>query len=91
MPEQRYVIDDSVQRDYVAARDVRTFLPFLVPHLRSGLDVLDAGCGVGSIALDVAPMVAPGRVTGVDVDAGQIEQARRSASERGIGGRAAVR
>jgi SAM-dependent methyltransferase len=80
---QRYVIDDSVQRDYVAARDVRTFLPFLVPHLRSGLDVLDAGCGVGSIALDVAPMVAPGRVSGVDVDAGQIEEARRTAADRG--------
>jgi SAM-dependent methyltransferase len=81
---QRYVIDDSVQRDYVAARDVRTFLPFLVPHLRPGLDVLDAGCGVGSIALDVAPMVAPGQVSGVDVDAGQIEAARRTAVERGI-------
>jgi SAM-dependent methyltransferase len=82
--EQRYVIDDSVQREYVAARDVRTFLPFLLPHLDSGLDVLDAGCGVGSIALDVAPMVAPGRVVGVDVDAGQTEAARRSAAERGI-------
>jgi ubiquinone/menaquinone biosynthesis C-methylase UbiE len=46
--------------------------------------VLDAGCGVGSIALDVAPRVAPGRAVGVDVDAGQIEAARRSAAERGI-------
>jgi SAM-dependent methyltransferase len=81
---QRYVIDESVQREYVAARDVRTFLPFLVPHLRSELDVLDAGCGVGSIALDVAPEVAPGRVVGIDVDAGQIEQARSTAAERGI-------
>jgi SAM-dependent methyltransferase len=85
MPEQRYVIDDSVQRDYVRARSVATFLPFLLPHLRSGLDVLDAGCGVGGIALDVAPMVAPGRVTGVDVDTGQIEEAERTAAERGIG------
>jgi SAM-dependent methyltransferase len=84
MTEQRYVIDDSVQRDYVAARDVRTFLPFLVTYLQPGLDVLDAGCGVGSIALDVAPMVAPGRVSGIDVDGGQIEAAQRSARERGI-------
>ncbi len=82
--EQRYVIDESVQREYVAAREVRTFLPFLVPHLRPGLDVLDAGCGVGSIALDVAPLVAPGRVVGIDVDVVQIEAARRSAAERGI-------
>jgi SAM-dependent methyltransferase len=84
MAEQRYVIDESVQHGYVGSRDARTFLPFLVPHLRSGLDVLDAGCGVGSIALDVAPMVAPGRVAGVDLDPGQIEAARQSAAERGI-------
>jgi ubiquinone/menaquinone biosynthesis C-methylase UbiE len=82
--EQRYVIDESVQHGYVGSRDARTFLPFLLPHLRSGMDVLDAGCGVGSIALDLAPMIAPGRVTGIDPDAGQIDAARRSASERGI-------
>jgi SAM-dependent methyltransferase len=82
--EQRYVIEDSVQREYVGARDLRTFLPFLEPHLRSGMDVLDAGCGVGSIALDLAPTVAPGRVVGVDVDGGQIEAAQRSAAERRI-------
>jgi ubiquinone/menaquinone biosynthesis C-methylase UbiE len=82
--EQRYVIDESVQHGYVGDRDARTFLPFLVPHLRQGLDVLDAGCGVGSIALDVAPTVAPGRVAGIDVDPGQIEAARQSAAERGV-------
>jgi ubiquinone/menaquinone biosynthesis C-methylase UbiE len=82
--EQRYVIDESVQHGYVGSRDARTFLPFLLPHLRSGMDVLDAGCGVGSIALDLATMIAPGRVTGIDPDAGQIDAARRSASERGI-------
>jgi hypothetical protein len=42
MAEQRYVIDESVQHGYVGSRDAPTFLPFLVPHLRSGLDVLDA-------------------------------------------------
>jgi SAM-dependent methyltransferase len=84
MEEQRYVIDESVQHGYVASRDAQTFLPFLVPHLRPGLDVLDAGCGVGSIALDIAPTVAPGRMVGIDRDPGQIEAARRSATERGI-------
>lgn len=81
---QRYVIDESVQHGYVAVRDAATFLPFLLPHLRPGQDVLDAGCGVGAIALDVAARVAPGRVLGVDADAGQIEAARASAAERGI-------
>jgi SAM-dependent methyltransferase len=78
------VIEDAVQRRYVAERDARRFLPFLLPHLRSGLDVLDVGCGVGSIALDLAPTIAPGRIVGVDADAGQLEAARTSAAERAI-------
>jgi ubiquinone/menaquinone biosynthesis C-methylase UbiE len=81
--DQRYVIDESVQHGYVGQRDVVTFLPFLVPHLNPGVDVVDVGCGVGAIALDVAARVAPGRVLGVDADAGQIETARASAAERG--------
>ena len=81
---ERYVIDASVQPGYVGGRDARTFLPFLLPHLRAGMDVLEVGCGVGSLVLDLAPTVAPGRVVGIDVDADQIEAARRSAAERGI-------
>jgi SAM-dependent methyltransferase len=73
-----------VQQRYVANRDVQRFLPFLLPHVRSGMDVLDVGCGVGSIALDLAATVAPGRVVGIDADPGQVEVARASAAERGI-------
>ena len=65
-------------------RDAQTFLPFLLPHLQAGLDVLDAGCGVGSIALDLAPTIAPGRIVGIDVDPEQIEVARATAAQRGI-------
>ncbi|GAA4858192.1 methyltransferase domain-containing protein [Saccharopolyspora cebuensis] len=38
----------------------------LLPHLRPGLDVLDVGCGPGTITADLARLVAPGRVLGVD-------------------------
>jgi SAM-dependent methyltransferase len=82
--DQRYVIDESVQHGYVAVRDAQTFLPFLQPHLRPGLDVLDVGCGVGSLALDLAPTILPGRVAGIDRDAAQIEAARDAAAERAI-------
>jgi SAM-dependent methyltransferase len=78
------VIEAGVQHWYVANRDAGRFLPFLVPHVRSGMEVLDVGCGVGSIALDLAPALVPGRVVGIDADPGQIETARRSATERGI-------
>jgi ubiquinone/menaquinone biosynthesis C-methylase UbiE len=48
------------------------------------MHVLDCGCGPGSITVDVAQRIAPGTVVGIDVDAEQVERARRLASERGI-------
>jgi ubiquinone/menaquinone biosynthesis C-methylase UbiE len=79
---ERYVFDEGVQSRMVATRDAQTFLPFLLPHVRSGMDILDAGCGIASIALDLAPSLAPGRIVGIDIDAAQIEAARGSAAER---------
>jgi SAM-dependent methyltransferase len=79
------VIESGVQQRYVANRDAGRFLPFLLPYVRSGMDVLDVGCGIGSIALDLAPTIAPGRIVGVDADAEQIEAARAAAFARGIG------
>ena len=40
---------------------------FLLPHLRAGMNVLDAGCGPGSITLGLAAAVAPGEVVGIDI------------------------
>src|SRR5687767_3177147 len=55
----------------------------LLPYLRSGLAVVDCGCGSGSITLDLAEAVKPGRVVGFDADTAAIEQARQRAMERG--------
>ncbi len=33
---------------------------FLLPHLRPGMSLLDCGCGVGSITIGLAEIVAPG-------------------------------
>ena len=47
---------------------------------------LDVGCGRGAVLLPVAEAVGPnGRVTGIDISSGMIEQARRLAAERGLG------
>jgi SAM-dependent methyltransferase len=81
---ERYVIDPSVQPGYVGSRDARTFLPFLLPHLRPGMDILDAGCGVGAIALDLARTIEPRRIVGIDVDGDQVAAARSTASECGV-------
>jgi SAM-dependent methyltransferase len=50
----------------------------LLPHLRPGLDLLDVGCGPGTITVDLARRVAPGSVTGVAASADVIEQAAAS-------------
>ena len=55
---------------------------YLLPHLRAGLDVLDLGCGPGTITLDLAARVAPGRVLGIDSSVDVIEQARSSGDGR---------
>ena len=57
---------------------------FLLPHLRAGMNVLDAGCGPGSITLGLAAAVAPGKVVGIDIQPSQVEQARALAVQRGV-------
>ncbi|WP_035777951.1 methyltransferase domain-containing protein, partial [Arthrobacter sp. 35/47] len=39
---------------------------YLLEHLSSGMDLLDVGCGPGSITADFAALLDPGRVIGMD-------------------------
>ncbi|MFB8145317.1 methyltransferase domain-containing protein [Microbacterium sp. NPDC056003] len=48
---------------------------YLLPHLRPGVSVLDVGSGPGTITADVAAIVAPGRVVGVDASADIVREA----------------
>jgi ubiquinone/menaquinone biosynthesis C-methylase UbiE len=49
---------------------------YLLGELRPGMDLLDAGCGPGTVTVDLARRVAPGRVLGVDASAGVIARAQ---------------
>lgn len=78
------IADDDAQRAYVGVRRAEEWVGFFLPHLQSGMKVLDCGCGVGSITLDLAERVSPGQVVGVDVDETQLAVARKGAAERGL-------
>jgi SAM-dependent methyltransferase len=57
---------------------------YLLPYLRPAMDVLDVGCGPGSITVDLARRVAPGRVVGVDLSAEVLVKAGELAAGRGV-------
>ncbi|MBT2393533.1 methyltransferase domain-containing protein [Streptomyces sp. ISL-1] len=57
---------------------------YLIGELRPGLDVLDVGCGPGTITADLAELVAPGRVTAVDAAEDVLRQAGETAVGRSL-------
>lgn len=68
-----------------AARTAGNSASYLLPHLRTGTTLLDVGCGPGSITVDLARQVDPGRVVGIDPVEEVLEVARSAAVESGVG------
>jgi SAM-dependent methyltransferase len=56
---------------------------YLLAHLTSGQSLLDIGCGPGTITVDLATLVAPGRVTAVEITDEALQLARTEARSRG--------
>jgi SAM-dependent methyltransferase len=57
---------------------------YLLPYLSGGQTVLDVGCGPGTITADLAAIVAPGRVTALEVTDAALDLARAEISRRGL-------
>ncbi len=76
---------DSVLRAH-RWRTAENSAGYLLDHLRPGLSLLDVGCGPGSLTLDLAARVAPGRTLAIDTAAAAVEAARADASARGVEG-----
>ncbi len=70
---------DSVLRSH-RWRTVENSAGYLIDRLTPGASVLDVGCGPGSITVDIARRVAPGRVLGIDASAAVVAEATSAAA-----------
>jgi ubiquinone/menaquinone biosynthesis C-methylase UbiE len=68
----------------MARRRAASHAAFFTPALRPGMVLLDCGCGPGTITLDLARLVAPGPVTGLDAAGGQLAAAEAAAETAGL-------
>jgi ubiquinone/menaquinone biosynthesis C-methylase UbiE len=66
---------ESVLRSHLW-RTVENSAAYLMHEFTPGRDVLDVGCGPGTITTDIAGRVEPGHVIGIDPSAQVIEQAQ---------------
>jgi ubiquinone/menaquinone biosynthesis C-methylase UbiE len=76
-------VTPGLRQDYVTRRAEQQ-AAFVLPYLRPGMDLLDIGCGPGTITLGLAQAVAPGHVTGIDHDRQHIESAKELAADQGV-------
>lgn len=74
---------ESVLRSH-GWRTAENSAAYLLPYLRPGLRLLDVGAGPGTITLDLARLVAPGVVTGIDVAPPAVASARAAADAAGL-------
>lgn len=67
----------DVSRHFMARRSLDAHGAFIKAYLRQSYQVLDCGCGPGTITSDIATIVAQGFVHGIDQNEQQIAEARK--------------
>lgn len=74
---------DSAVRIH-ARRTVENSAAYLKPHLAAGKSLLDVGSGPGTITIDFAQRLAPGKVIGLDPSVEVVASATELALQKGI-------
>ncbi|TFD09284.1 methyltransferase domain-containing protein [Cryobacterium sp. TMT1-66-1] len=74
---------ESVLRSHTW-RTVANSAAYLIPELQAGSVLLDVGCGPGTITVDLAHRLAPGRVVGIDASSDIVARATGLAADEGV-------
>lgn len=82
---ERYTLGyDASALAFVSRRTLQSHGSFFIEHLNEGMQVLDVGCGPGSITAGIAQCIGGGSVTGVDLSASQVALAEQTCAQRGL-------
>lgn len=74
---------ESVLRSHTW-RTAKNSCAYLLPFLRPGQSLLDVGCGPGTVTADLARLVAPGQVVGLDAAGDAVTRAEAQANGLGL-------
>jgi ubiquinone/menaquinone biosynthesis C-methylase UbiE len=84
-PRENYVMGyGPAALSLMGRRTAQSHAAFFVPYLKSGMELLDCGCGPGTITLGFAGLVAPGTAVGTDIEASQVAIATAHAAKQNI-------
>ncbi|MBI4307076.1 MAG: methyltransferase domain-containing protein [Chloroflexi bacterium] len=78
-----YIHGYAKASQWMASRTADNFAAFFQPYLSSGMDLLDVGCGPGTITVGLAAITSPGSVVGIDIAASEVEKANAHSKELG--------
>lgn len=75
---------DRSLRELQAERNLETYGQFIKPYLKANLSILDCGCGQGTMTLDFADQISPGKVVGIDISEKILQAAKENASSKNV-------
>lgn len=82
--QETYTLQGTAVQSGMSRRRAEKQAAFFLPYLQPGMQIVDCGCGPGSITIDLSQYVAPGSMVGIDIEQAQIDGATELAATQGV-------